>query len=213
VKMFRDDSAAGQSGFDSTLAGTIESLKAALTTVLFAPMLAVLVIAVRIRALQITNRQGSPPVYAQDAMYVLVLALAFQLVLILILPCFVGIPKSSDEATGDDTVSVNEDGGLHVVHPRLRWVGIAFDALRYLFLLALYGSIIVLILAIFYMDCNTTQGFSLAPKEEPFRFPTPAPFATVTLSPEWMPGSGSASTEGSSASGASGSNWGSSSAF
>jgi len=211
VKMFRDNSSAAyQSGFDSMLAATVDSLKAALSTVLFAPMLAVLVIAVRIRALQITNRQGAPPVYAQDAMYVVVIALAFQLILILVLPCFVGVPKNSDEATGEDAVSVNEDGGLHVVHPRLRWVGMAFDALRYLFLLALYGSIIVLILAIFYMDCNNTQGFSLAPKEEPFTFPTPAPFETMTLSPEWMPGSGSESTKGSSSSG---SNWGSSSSF
>merc|ERR1719420_868977 len=46
--------------------GTLES---ALVTVQFCPMLAVLMIGLRLRAAQMTNQRGSPQGWAQEAMY------------------------------------------------------------------------------------------------------------------------------------------------
>lgn len=69
----------------------------------FAPMLAILFLAVRMRALHLTHGQGNPPMWVQECMRITVLAILVQVVTILIVPVFSG------EALGDDEVGVSEE--------------------------------------------------------------------------------------------------------
>jgi len=59
------------------------TLKMSENTVKFGPMLAVLFVAARMRALQLSNQKGSPQCWAQDAMYMASGAVLLQLVMVL----------------------------------------------------------------------------------------------------------------------------------
>merc|ERR1719405_301175 len=63
----------------------IESAKA---TVQFAPMLAVLFIATRMRALQMTDNKGAPQGWVQDGMYLATWSILIQFLMCLIMPVF-----------------------------------------------------------------------------------------------------------------------------
>merc|ERR1719478_800559 len=65
----------------------IESAKA---TVQFAPMLAVLFIATRMRALQMTDNKGAPQGWVQDGMYLATWSILIQFMMCLIMPFFTG---------------------------------------------------------------------------------------------------------------------------
>lgn len=69
----------------------------------FAPMLAVLFIAVRMRALHITHGQGNPPMWVQDCMRITVYAILTSVIIVLIVPVFSG------EVLGDDQAGVSEE--------------------------------------------------------------------------------------------------------
>merc|ERR1719502_1756046 len=55
-----------------------DAMEAARQTVQYAPMLAILFVATRMRALQITNQKGAPQGWAQDGMYMATWAVAIQ---------------------------------------------------------------------------------------------------------------------------------------
>merc|ERR1719502_2007085 len=57
--------------------------KMAENTVKFGPMLAILFVGARVRALQMTNQKGSPQCWAQDAMYLASGAVALQLCVVI----------------------------------------------------------------------------------------------------------------------------------
>merc|ERR1719230_2446642 len=76
----------GYSGLD-TVSDAVESAKA---TVQFAPMLSVLFIATRMRALQITNQRGAPQGYVQDGMFLASWAVVVQFVMCLFMPFLTG---------------------------------------------------------------------------------------------------------------------------
>merc|ERR1719353_1120953 len=65
----------------------VESAKA---TVQFAPMLAVLFIATRMRALQMTDNQGAPQGWVQDGMYLATWSIMIQFMMCQIMPFFTG---------------------------------------------------------------------------------------------------------------------------
>merc|ERR1719421_1136533 len=67
-----------------------DAIETAKTTVQFAPMISVLFIATRMRALQISNNKGAPQGWAQDGMYLCSWALMVQFLMCLIVPVFTG---------------------------------------------------------------------------------------------------------------------------
>merc|ERR1712216_846475 len=67
-----------------------DAVESAKSTVQFAPMLSVLFIATRMRALQITSNRGAPQGYVQDGMYLASWALLVQFPMCLIMPFCTG---------------------------------------------------------------------------------------------------------------------------
>merc|ERR1719305_234422 len=68
-----------------TMNTCIEIATCAQKTVFFAPMLSVLFIGLRLRALQITQQKGAPQGWAQQGMFLATYSVMFQLLMIFIL--------------------------------------------------------------------------------------------------------------------------------
>eukprot|EP00746_Dinoflagellata_sp_MGD_P079463 gnl/MRDRNA2_/MRDRNA2_31775_c0_seq2.p1 gnl/MRDRNA2_/MRDRNA2_31775_c0~~gnl/MRDRNA2_/MRDRNA2_31775_c0_seq2.p1 ORF type:complete len:562 (-),score=85.39 gnl/MRDRNA2_/MRDRNA2_31775_c0_seq2:47-1732(-) len=123
---------------------TLESTR---VTVQFAPMLAVLMVGLRLRALQHTDQKGAPQGWAQDAMYLCTGALLFQIIV-----C-VAVATATGEAP-----EVDEDGNIKEGQIRFKALAIALHVLRYLALLALYGGAVTICVAAFVLTPETANG-------------------------------------------------------
>lgn len=105
----------------------------------FAPLLCVLFVACRMRALQITRQEGSVPEWAQDCMFMCVFATAVQVVCCLMMPMF----------TEGATV-VDEEG--NTTYDRQPMIGAYFvTVIKYVALMMLHGGVIIVCVAIFVM--------------------------------------------------------------
>jgi hypothetical protein len=146
-------------------------------TVMFAPMLSILFIATRMRALQLAKAtdgtippEAGPPGYAQDAMFLCTWAVLVQVcmaLLVCLLTC--GGRPQMDE---DGNVKKPEGGNFIV--------GIILDIIKYLSMIAMYGGIVTIIVAIFLMTPETLPPYAErgslipgAPVEDPPTPPTP----------------------------------------
>ena len=65
--------------------------------VMFCPMLAILFVGTRMRALMLTDSKGSPQGWCQDGMYMATWSLLIQFVMVLVTPCATGVPGQVDE--------------------------------------------------------------------------------------------------------------------
>jgi len=111
----------------------------------FAPMLCVLFVSCRMRALQITEQRGSPPVWAQRSMYLCVLATVIQCVSCLILPFFL-------DATG----KVDSDGMPQFqLKPMVGAWTVSF--LKYVALFFLNGGVLVICFSVCTMTPETAH--------------------------------------------------------
>lgn len=105
----------------------------------FAPLLCVLFVATRLRALQITQQQGAPPGWAQDCMLACVFATCVQAVCCLVMPIFIG-----------SSVRVDEDGNPdYDLRPMIG--AYAVTVVKYCALLFLHGGVITICTAVFSM--------------------------------------------------------------
>merc|ERR1719478_1703637 len=89
-------------------------------TVKFAPMLSVLFIGLRLRALQITDQKGAPQGWAQQGMFLATYAIMFQLLLIFVLGALQGPPKVDAEG---NPVS-QEKAGMHYFLTAFRYLAL-----------------------------------------------------------------------------------------
>merc|ERR1719321_1639761 len=80
--------------------GIRDAVESAKSTVQFAPMLCVLFIATRMRALQISDNKGAPQGWAQDGMYMASWALLVQFLMCLLVPLFTGEKYDADSLDG-----------------------------------------------------------------------------------------------------------------
>merc|ERR1719183_1361564 len=81
------------------LTQTMENAKA---TVAFCPMLSILFVGTRMRALQMTANRGAPQGWVQDGMYLASWSVLIQFMMCLLMPVFTGkkyTPDSLDDAT------------------------------------------------------------------------------------------------------------------
>merc|ERR1719183_116217 len=126
------------------------AMEAARATVMYAPMLAVLFVATRMRALQITQQKGSPQGWAQDGMYMATWAVAIQFWMCLAMMCF------------STKIETDEDGNVKNVFENQ--IGVwTVTIIKYLGLLLLYGGVITVITSIFLITPETANGRGTVP--------------------------------------------------
>jgi len=142
--------------FDFKMEAAKDAVESAKATVQFAPMLAVLFIATRMRALQMTDNKGAPQGWVQDGMYLATWSIMIQFMMCLIMPFFTGhkyTPDSMDGSTkpgAEDTVSNY-------------WGAMAVTIIRYSALVALLGGVTTVTIGVFMMTPETANGRGAIP--------------------------------------------------
>merc|ERR1719389_1538047 len=125
----------GRSPFITKLEGT---LILARYTVNFAPMLAILFIAARMRALQIDPKHGNPQRWAQMCFFMCTGSIVVQTLMVIMMPFCVDCERKEGDTEGD-VVFVMEHKGA----------AMCFTGIRYLALLGLYGGFTAVIVSVF----------------------------------------------------------------
>lgn len=132
-------------GFMSTM---IAIFQAGVQTVMFAPMLSILFIGCRMRALQLAKAQdgtvpttAGPPTYAQHGMFLATWSVLAQVMMALVVALL----------TMGGKPEIDQDGCVKKPAGTNFYVGICLDLTRYICLLAMYGGVICVMVAIFIM--------------------------------------------------------------
>merc|ERR1719161_3316545 len=115
-------------------------------TIGFCPMLAILFVGTRMRALMITNNRGAPQGWVQDGMYMATWAVLIQFLMCLL----VGLATA-------EKVECDEDGSpkWEPAHPILVYVALGLKWITFIFL---YGGIIAVIVGVYTMTPETANG-------------------------------------------------------
>merc|ERR1719271_69316 len=127
-----------------------DAIESAKSTVQFAPMLCVLFIATRMRALQITDNKGSPQGWAQDGMYLASWARLIQFLMCLFLPIFTGKKYQTDSLDGSKKADEKP-----IENPVGAWIVTVF---RYLALICLFGGVITVVTSVLMITPETANG-------------------------------------------------------
>jgi len=123
----------------------IKTAENARLTIQFCPMLAVLFLAVRVRALQVTDRNGGPQPWAQMAMAVCTASVLAQLLLVVAVAGLV------------DKIPDTSKTGVVLTQPSSSWLRIPLTILRYVAFVGLYGGMIAVISSIFILQPETAS--------------------------------------------------------
>merc|ERR1719454_1770661 len=105
-------------------------LQTATLTVAFAPMLAILFLACRMRVTQLTKGKGNPPEWVQICMYFCTYAVLLMTLIVCVIPLFTGEVLGVDPKTGE----IPEDSEPF----KSQACAVAFTVLKYIILLMLY---------------------------------------------------------------------------
>jgi hypothetical protein len=124
-------------------------MNAAATTVEFAPMLAILFLAARMRALQ---HDGQPQKWAQDCMFIATGAMCITTLLAVLVPLVMGGHMEVNPLTRETT--------FVVPNPTLGYV---FVALRYICMLGFYGGAAGVIYSIFVFEAPSGPTMPVSP--------------------------------------------------
>jgi len=116
----------------------VNVMNAAADTAAFAPMLSILFLACRMRALQ---HDGQPQKWAQQCMFASTGALGVTVLLAIAVPLLLKGTMTTDEKTGQTTFEMDFPGA-----------GYATIALRYLTMIAMYGGAVGVMVAIFKFE-------------------------------------------------------------
>merc|ERR1719191_1428868 len=125
------------------LTNTIESM---IGTVAYCPMLSILFVGTRMRALLITNNKGAPQGWVQDGMYMATWAVLIQFLMCMIVPLATGSPAKTDA----DGTPIYEP-----TNPILTYIALALKWVTYIFL---YGGVIAVITGVYTMTPETANG-------------------------------------------------------
>merc|ERR1719191_1886505 len=121
------------------------SVLAAKNSVQFCPILAILFVSCRMRALQITQQKGDPQGWAQDAMKMILAATLLQIVCCLTLPIFTGIATKTD-GEGNAEYDLKPLIGAYIV-----------TCLKYFALFLIFGGVVVVGISIFMITPETAR--------------------------------------------------------
>jgi hypothetical protein len=142
-------------GLDSSiLAAAADAIESAKATVQFAPMLSVLFVATRMRALQITKNEGAPQGWVQDGMYLATWAVLVQFMMCLLMPLFTGKKYTADTLDGSQKTT---DADINAM-PGGKVGAITVTVLRYFALVALMGGTAMVITGAIIMTPETATG-------------------------------------------------------
>lgn len=130
------------------------SAGAAKMTVNFAPMLAILLIGARMRALQIDPKLGNPQPWAQKAFFACTFSILAQAILALVLPFATDAECKRGDCEGDVSFVMKN-----------KVLGAVLEIVRYACLLALYAGIVTVIYSILVIQNETDP--SLTPPLAP----------------------------------------------
>lgn len=138
-------------GYGSKVAQVAEQARG---TVMYAPMLSVLFIGARMRALQLTKAQdgsipegAGPYLWMQDNMYYTVWAVFIQLVLVIVMSCLY-----------DCTMDM--DGNVQSAKGASPWVGHTINVLRYGSMAAMYGGSVAVLYGLTAMTPETLPPYA-----------------------------------------------------
>jgi len=127
---------------------TMENAKA---TVQFCPMLSILFVATRMRALQLTNNRGAPQGWCQDGMYMATWSILIQFLMCLVIPLCTGAPAQCDD-DGHVTWRPAHPIGFYIV-----------ETIRWLSFFLMYGGIITVIIGVYTITPETANGRGAVP--------------------------------------------------
>merc|ERR1719446_1018530 len=133
-----------------------DAIESAKSTVQFAPMLAVLFIATRMRALQMTDNKGAPQGWVQDGMYLATWSILIQFMMCLIMPFFTGHTYTPDTLDGEKKPGANDTLQNY-------WGAMAVTVVRYAALLSLLGGVATVTVGVFTMTPETANGRGAIP--------------------------------------------------
>jgi hypothetical protein len=136
-------------GYELTL--LTQTMENARGTVMFCPMMAILFVGTRMRALLLTDNRGAPQGWAQDGMYMATWSMLIQFTMILLTPLATGTPGK-----------VDEDGNIKW-EPENRILFYCVSIIRWLGFILLYGGIITVITAVYMMTPETANGRGAVP--------------------------------------------------
>jgi len=128
-----------------------ELMQDAQATIAFCPMLAILFVGTRMRALMITNNKGAPQGWVQDGMYMATWAVLIQFLMVLV----IGVTSGGRAQCDEDGTPKWEPS-----HPILTWIALALKWITFLFL---YGGIITVIVGVYTMTPETANGRGAVP--------------------------------------------------
>merc|ERR1719213_525602 len=140
----------------SILSAAKDAIESAKATVQFAPMLCILFVATRMRALQMTSNRGAPQGWVQDGMYLASWSVLIQFMMCLLMPVFTGKKYTPDSLDGE--TKPKEDDNLS--NP---WAAGAVTAIRYIALLSLLGGTAAVITGVILMTPETANGRGALP--------------------------------------------------
>lgn len=126
----------------STLILVFESARGA---VVLCPMLCVLFLGIRMRAMQITSNQGTPQGWAQDCMYACVYATLLQLLLSLVSPLFSGASAPASNMS-------------LAPRPKGNTLSLVFEGLVLICMGIVYASVVGVMVAVFTMTAENANG-------------------------------------------------------
>merc|ERR1719217_968005 len=152
---------------------TMENSKA---TVAFCPILAILFVGTRMRALQLTNQKGAPQGWCQDGMYMATWAILLQFMMVLLIPLCTLVMEGKavhPELDDDGNVKWNPSGKIALICVQVvRWLG---------FILLYVGTICVMVGAM-TLTPETANGRGSVPVVRQ------TPFAGEPYGPNSLPG-------------------------
>merc|ERR1719446_551805 len=115
-------------------------------TIAFCPMLAILFVGTRMRALQLTQNRGAPQGWVQDGMYMATWSILLQFLMVLLIPFMTGEPAHLDE-DGNCTWEPAHPIGFYIV-----------ETIRWLSFFLMYGGTICVIIGVYTMTPQTANG-------------------------------------------------------
>merc|ERR1719284_1524894 len=115
-------------------------------TIQFCPMLAILFVGTRMRALMITNNKGAPQGWVQDGMYMATWAVLIQFLMVIVIGLTTAGPVPLDE---DGSPKWEPSNAI------LTYVALGLKWITFLFL---YGGIIAVIVGVYTMTPETANG-------------------------------------------------------
>merc|ERR1719231_1631124 len=126
-------------------------------TIAFCPILAILFVGTRMRALQLTDRKGAPQGWAQDGMYMATCSILLQFLMVLLIPLCTYVMEGKathPELDEDGNVKWQPGGKIALVVVQIiRWIG---------FLLLYVGTITVMV-GVYTMTPETANGRGAMP--------------------------------------------------